>query len=391
MNAVLNAQAEAIKRSAERKLAQAVDAPGAAGGVKPRQLDLRSLSPLSAPPRFWFLQGWLGSGTTLFPGLGGIGKSSVVQHAATNAALARPYFAEAERPITSLLWNCEDDHDEMWRREEMICEHEQIEMADLADRLHLVSRYGCENALMGEFQRQLGPTSLMEELRQQVNDLGIDVLWLDNAAHVFVGDHDNRTQVTQFINALNGLVVGRPFAVVICAHVSRAQGSEYSGSVAWENAARMRWYLGTKLPDERPDDDGDSSAGDTRFLAKRKSNYSARDYVRMTMRNGLLVPDAPSGHVAGVVAQIAAEKAEEAVLAGFHSLRAMGLVPTDAKNSPDYLPRQMLDKGLGCGHGKHELAKAMNRLMTAGVFSRGVAGMYGNRNPKQGLVLQSKE
>ena len=356
-----------------------------------RTLDFRRLAQQKAPEQSWFRDGWLHSGTTLLAGAGGEGKSTLVQHEPTCGALGRPYFAPESPPYRSLVWNCEDDHDDMWRRQERICEHERIGMSELGGLLHLVSRYGCENALMAEVQRTLVSTSLFEELRQQVNDLAIDVLWLDNVAHMFLGSHDDRTQVTQFINLLNGLVRGRPFGVVLVAHVSRTLGSEFSGSVAWENAARMRWYLGSKLPDAQRDDGDDAPSAETRFLAKRKSNYSARDVVRMTMRNGLLVPDAPPGHVGGLVMQLDERKAEEIVVAGFHSLRGMGLVPSDSKNSPDYLPRQVIDKGLGCGYGKGELAKALNRLMAASVFSRGIAGQYSNRNPKQGLVLQSKE
>ena len=33
------------------------------------------------------------------------------------------------------------------------------------------------------------------------------------------------------------------------------------GSAAWENACRMRWYLGPNLPDEKLDDDGPVAAG----------------------------------------------------------------------------------------------------------------------------------
>lgn len=353
-------------------------------------LNFRSLAGQSAPPQTWFRDGWLHPGATLASGVGGVGKSALFQHEATCGALGRAYFAPACTPYRSMLWNCEDDHDVLWRRQERICEHEQIDMVELDGLLHIVSRYGCENALMAEAQRTLVATRLLDDLRQEVNDLNIDVLWLDNVAHLFLGNHDDRTQVTQFINLLNGLVRGRPFGVVAAGHVSRSLGSEYSGSVAWENAARMRWYLGAKLPDEQRSED-DAPSVETRVLAKRKTNYSARDVVRMTMRDGLLVPDAPVGHVGGLVMQLDWRKAEEAVIASFHSLRAMGLVPTDSKNSPDYLPRQSVEKGLGCGYGKAELAKALNRLMAAGVFSRGVAGIYGNRNAKQGLVMHARE
>jgi hypothetical protein len=313
----------------------------------------------------------------------------VVQHQATLAALGRDYFCATTAPCRSLVINAEDHHDELWRRQERICEHEQIEMSELDGKLHIVSRYGCENALMEPLQGRLLTTPLFEQLREQVHDLEIDVLWLDNAAHVFLGNHDDRTEVTQFVNALNGLVTDRPFAAVIVAHPGKALGSEYSGSVAWENAVRMRWYLGSRLPDQRPDESDDEAAQrtDVRYLAKRKANYTATDYVRMTMRNGLLVPDSAPDAVSGIVAAIDDHKAEEVCIAGFKSLLAMGLLPTDAKNGSDFLPKQIVAKGLGSGYSKGDLTRAMNRLMAAGKFSRGQVGHYSNRAPKMGLVL----
>lgn len=372
-----------------------IQASGGAGAVvdtalrqSPKTLDFRRLAQQKAPPRRWYREGWLGPGPTLFPGKGGEGKSTLAQHEATCGALGRAYFTPASAPYRSLIWNCEDEHDDVWRRQEAICEHEGVDIASLSENLFLVSRYGCENALMAKVQGSLVTTSLLDELRQQVNDLRIDQLWLDNAAHLLLADHDNRTEVTQFINALNGLSPGRPLGVVIVGHVSRADGSEFTGSVAWENAVRMRWYLGSKLPDQA--DDGDAgTASDVRYLCKRKSNYSARDYVRLTMRDGVLVPDEFAGtHVGGIVSALDEKRAEELCIAGFKSLCAMGIRTTDGKTSPDYLPSQMAAKGLAAGYSKPEMGKAMNRLMGRGMFIRAPIGQHSNRSPKFGLVLQ---
>lgn len=304
-------------------------------------------------------------------------------------ALGRPYFAPACDPYRSLVWNCEDEHDELWRRQHGICEHEQIDMSDLAQNLRIVSRYGCENALMAEVQGSLVTTRLLDELRQQVNDEEIDVLWLDNVAHMFLGNHDDRTQVTMFINALNGFVRGRPFSVVGVAHVSRGLGSEYSGSVAWENAARMRWYLGSRLPNQHIDDTAEEGASNVRYLCRRKSNYSALDHVRMTMRGGLLLPDqVAQSHVGGLVSAMDERKAEEICLAGFRSLCSMGIRTTDGKTTADYLPSQIVAKGLANGYSKSDLGSAMNRLMGRGEFIRGVVGKHSNRSEKFGLILK---
>ncbi len=365
------------------------DAHGRSVGSAARRLDLRDLACQSAPPRPWVRSRWLGAGVTLLAGAGGHGKSTLVQHEATCGALGRPYFTEACEPYRSLVWNCEDGHDDLWRRQESICAHERIDFLELADleKLHIESRVGCDNALMVSVNRSLCTTPLMTELHQQVNDLRVDVLWLDNAAHFLAADHDNRTEVTAFVNALNGLVTGRLFSIVITGHISRAEGSEFTGSVAWENASRMRWYLGKKLPDQRGDDAGDGQADATRFLANRKSNYSAADHVKLTMTDaGLLVPISAPGHVGAIAARLDEEHAEAAVIAGFTKLAGMGIAATDSANSGDNLCKQMIAKGLSQGHTRADLTRALNRLMQRGEFSRGVVGHYANRTPKPGLV-----
>ena len=354
----------------------------------PRPLDLRRLSKQRAPDRLWFRQDWLAAGATLLAGKGGEGKSSLVIHEAACGALGRPYIGAACTPYSSLVWNCEDDHDDLWRTLERVCEHEEFAMDPLEGRLHLVSRYACENALMTEVNRSLEPTKVFDELREQVNDLQVDVLWLDNIAHAFGGDHDDRTGVTKFINMMNGVVRGRPFGIVLVAHVSRAQGSEFSGSVAWENAARMRWYLGSRPPDRHGDEDETGDAA-LRFLAKRKSNYSARDCLRMRMQKGLVVPEsgAASSPEGGYAAQDE-ERAERVCLDGFMALRNSGIRTTDGKTSPDFLPSQMVAKNLATSFSKADMTRAMHRLIARGVFSRGAVGHHANRSTRFGLILK---
>lgn len=356
--------------------------------VQPLPLDFVALSRERAPERPWFLKDFLGTGPALVAGKGGIGKSTLTTHTAIMGAACRPFFTAApEKPLRSMVVNCEDGPDDCWRTVERICDHEEIEMASLARDLIVQSRYGHDNALMVEGRNGgVQATPLLEWFREYVNDLRVQVLWLDNAAHLLQANHDDRTVVTAFINALNGLVTGRPFGVVIITHPGRAAGSEYSGSVAWENAVRMRWYLSSTLPDQQPIA-GNEPVTNVRYLSKRKSNYSAQDYVRFEMRDGLLVPDTAPAHVGGLVAALDQRKAEEAVLDGFQALLQMGIKPSDGASSPDYLPKHLLSKGLARGFTKRDLDGAMHRLMTAGKFSRGVIGQYSNRNPRFGLVL----
>jgi hypothetical protein len=351
-------------------------------------MDFAALGTRRAPPRHWFRPHWMTTDALVLAGEGGIGKSMLVQQEMTCAALGRPFFAPECVPYRSMLWACEDDHDELWRRQERISELEGIDMPSVGGMALVVPRRGLDNALMAEVKGVATWTPLMRQLREQVNDESVDYLWLDNGAHVLASGHDDRSIVTQFVSGLAGLVVDRPFGVGIVLHTSRAQGSEWSGSVAWENACRARLYFGRRLPDQPGD--GEAPDDTVRYLARRKANYTGRDHVRLTMREGLLTPDTPAGHVGGLVAQMDERKADEVCVAGFRSLVAMGIRTTDGKTSPDYLPSQIVAKGLGAGFTKHDLGRAMNRLMGRGVFVRAQVGQHPNRSPKFGLVLKDE-
>ncbi|MBO9685661.1 MAG: AAA family ATPase [Mitsuaria chitosanitabida] len=366
-------------------------ASGHAARVRPRTLDLRQLAARKAPDRQWFVKDWLGEGPSLFAAGGGVGKTLLAQQAATAGALGRSFVSEIARPFRSLIWACEDDADELWRRQEAVSRQFEIELDAPGDNLIIQSRRGVDSTLMTVTHGELKRTPAFTELRDQVNDLGVEVLWLDNVAHLFGGDENVRGQVTGFINAMAGLVTGRPFAVVLLAHTSRGAGSEFAGSAAWENAVRMRWYLGNKLPDERGGAADEDEGADVRFLCKRKANYSSKDYVRFSMRDGVLVPDGLAMGEGGAIASRLDEKrAEEIVVEAFKSLQGMGINPTGSKSSTSYLPRQIFEKRLGCGFQKTELERAMNRLMVRGAFTIGVVGHYANRNKREGLILHAE-
>lgn len=363
-------------------------APESAYAPKPRPLDFLSLAGQKAPPRAWRLRDWmLARGPHVLAGPGGASKSMLELQLGIFGALGREFFTPAHEPFTSLIVNCEDDHDELWRRTEQICDRFEVEMAGLIGKLHVESWVGCDNVLMTRNRDGLLlPTRAFDQLCEQVNDLGVDCLMLDNVAHFLAADHDSRTDVTQFVNAVAGLVTDRPFSPIFTLHTARSQGSEFSGSAAWENAARMRWFLGRRLPDQPVDANEDPGADTVRYLAKRKANYAGLGYVRFNMEDGLLVPDRPEEGPSGLVAAIDERRAEEVCLAGFRSLLGMGLQPSDKPSASDYLPRQIVAKGLAAGYTTDQLKRAMNRLMREGQLARGEVGKYANRSPKMGLV-----
>jgi hypothetical protein len=347
----------------------------------PQPLDFRELAKREAPARVWALFLWIALHVpTLLVGPAGAGKTLLAMQLAASFALARSFVDKIENALTVLMWACEDDADELWRRMVAIAQWLGVRLEDFADKLVIVPRLGFENTLYStEFGRPMF-TPVFEQLRQQASDLNSAVVILDNVAQIFGGNENSRHEVTHFLNALMGALAGR--TPILLAHPSRTTGSEYSGSSAWEAVARTRLYLGHKLPDQQGEEEPDDQV---RYLARRKANYSARDWRRFEFRNGVLVPDAIEIG-GGLMNGLREQKAERVVLDGLRRLAAMSVHATDAGNSPRFLPKLLLDYKLSEGCTKRDLANAMRQAMLDGKIARGVVGKYQNRLPQYGLI-----
>jgi hypothetical protein len=346
-------------------------------------LDWPDLAAREPPLRRWAQKGWFGFGhTTLLVGAGGIGKTLLSQQLGSCLALGKAFVDEAPGPLKVLMWACEDDHDELWRRQLAIARWLDAGLDAFTENLIIVPRHGLENALVSTEFGKLTFSPLLEELREQAADTGAEVVVLDNVAQLYGGNENDRHAVTSFLNALSGALQGR--AILLLAHPARSAGSEFSGSSAWENTARTRLYLGAKLPGEKPD--AEEPADDVRYLARRKSNYSPKDWRKLNYRDGVLIPEAPEA-TGGIVGHLKNQAAERLVLTALQRLTDMGHHPTDGHTGPRYLPRMMKDYNLAGDLGRKELTEAFRRLMLDGKLIRGKVSEYANRTPIYGLKV----
>ena len=340
------------------------------------------------PERLWRIAHWLSTGPTLLAGSGGVGKTLIAQTIATALAIGRAYVDGVEEPCRILFWACEDDHDELWRRQIAICEFFGITLPQLEGKLIIEPRLGCDNTVYSLVFGRPAWTPLRDELREQIGDYNADVLFLDNIAQTYGANENDRHHVTSFLNGIIGMVRERPFSPVIMGHPSRGLGSEFSGSSAWENAVRMRWYMGTQLPDQKPEDEQESDPN-VRYLSKRKTNYSVKDYRKLYWKDGVFVPEkAPSGQSFSdrYNYPVRKEGAIAAVLSSVRKFNDSGVRVTDAKNSPDYLITKMRDAKLSQDYTPKELAEAMVGLRLQGRVIVTRIGNYGNRSPMNGLA-----
>ena len=353
-----------------------------------RWLDLEASTP---PDRPWAVAHWLGAGTTLLAGRGGIGKTLLAQTLATAMALGKNFLDAIETPLKVLFWACEDDHDELWRRQIAICRYLGATLADLEGKLVIEPRSGLDNTL---FYAEYGApkwTGLYGELVAQVNDYQADVTLIDNIGQTFGGKENDRHHVTSFVNGMTGLAHGRLHSTVLLAHPGKQEDSEFSGSTAWENSMRMRWYMGMKLPDQTEEGGGEEADPDVRYIAKRKTNYTIKDYRKLIYRQGVFEAALEPGSFSDrYTFGRRNEAAEEVILKALDKFVAVDVRTTDSRTSPDYLPKKMRQDKLTQDFSPRELAEALGRLRLDGRVTDGPVGKFANRQVKSGLVRGSK-
>ncbi|WP_306096578.1 AAA family ATPase [Qipengyuania flava] len=281
--------------------------------TKPRLLpliDIAALAQSKPPPREWGIEGLAPLGElSLFPGAGSAGKSLLSQQFATAAAAGLDCVRIPTRKCASLYLTCEDSQDELHRRQLDICDTLSTDLASLADRLHLVSLRGeLENTLgkLGE-NGALVPAPLFDRLADTIRARAIELVFLDNVAHLFAGNENARDEVTKFVNLLNRLARDTGAAIVLLAHPPKPRNPgevthAHSGSTAWLNAVRSQFSIEHDLET------------DFRTLVLGKANYARKGTsTRFIWRSGAFV------HEDDLPPDVAASLAETAKANGENS------------------------------------------------------------------------
>lgn len=269
---------------------------------RPQYASLADLDTDPPPPRRWAIDQWLprGTVTALFGG-GGIGKSLLIQQTATCIANGVGVFGATVTRGPVLAYLCEDDNDEVRRRQRDILAHLGRSAPYSADGLHIAGRAGYENVLMTFGPDRLPvPAPFLAEIERECERIRPAVLMLDNIAQLFGGLENDRYMVTAFANRLAGIAHRFDCAVLLLGHVAKMQGSEYSGSTAWEAAVRTRLWM------ERREDG-------LIELHRRKANYAGQASVVMEYQNGALVEIDESKRDESAAARAAEPKVLEAL------------------------------------------------------------------------------
>jgi RecA-family ATPase len=255
----------------------------------------------SAPPRQFLVRDWVPMvRVTGLYGSGGEGKTTIVQQLATALAIGTAWLGLPVRQCNSLLLFCEDDLDEMHRRQEAINAHYGCDFASL-DPIRWLPRLGEDNILMTFDRGKAMLTKIFEQLLAAAGERPIGFIATDTLADVFGGNESDRTQSRLFVQQALGQLARRTGAAVMAlAHPSLTginSGSGASGSTSWVGTFRSHLCLSTPENEE-----GEPVDDNARILSRKKTNVARRgETIDLTWRDGVFVAkQAPTGIIGSI-------------------------------------------------------------------------------------------
>jgi RecA-family ATPase len=253
----------------------------------PVLVDLLALAKTEPQPPQFIIPRWLQEGTVaLLAGHGGKGKSLILLFVCVCIALGRALWGMTVQRRRVAVFSFEDGEETMHWRLSRICALLGVTLADLHHWLFVFDGSDADAVLFADTPRD-GPhiTATYEWLRDTIRAHRIEVAGIDGASDTFMANENNRALVKRFIVLLRRLIP-RHGAVILLAHVNRPTATSgkttegYSGSTAWHNAVRCRWYLRSEATD---DDDPDGADSAVRVLELQKAN-NAREGDKIELR-----------------------------------------------------------------------------------------------------------
>lgn len=189
-------------------------------------IDAGDLEGKAVPEREWGLTGWEPWRSCVFlTGIGASGKSLLTQQRMTCSAAGRPFMGVELRPGVSIYISCEDDAEELHRRQDAINTALGVTWADIRGRLILVSLKGMLNKELCTFDAEgrMQLTPRWHSLKATIAAIGAIHVGLDNVAHFFTGNENIRNQVAAFAGLLDGLAEEINGVVILLGHPMRRQ------------------------------------------------------------------------------------------------------------------------------------------------------------------------
>lgn len=350
-------------------------------------LDLNALARLKPQPKAFTIPKIAPAGeVTLFTGAGAVGKSLLAQQLCTAMAMGRPTLGLQLTASPAIYLTCEDDPDQLHWRQAHICKLLGVEMAHLAGALFLGSLRGQQDNALAHFapDGRISPAPMFSRLSATLKSTGAKLLCLDNVAHLFTGNENDRGHVTQFVNLLNRMAGDAGAAILLLAHPNKA-GDSYSGSTAWLNAVRSQVFM------SRPEEE--ASDPDARTLTIGKPNYTrAGEAIHFRWHEWAfaLDDDIPAGQRDQLEQTIRASSENAAFL---RCLKAATAQHRNVSHTPgaNYAPNVFARMPEGKGYTSKAFEAAFERLLHLGEIEINAQLWQGNnRHWKRGIRAVEK-
>lgn len=214
----------------------------------PVAIDIKSL-PKIPPAVPFIIPGWLPANVvTLFSAHGGAGKSFISLYVAICVAAGRDPFRIGQAMMRKrvIVYSAEDDLIALQGRLRRYLDFLCINPSELEGWLLTLDATACDNVLFKSERDRCATTARFEWLAAKVQTYEAELVIFDNASDALDANENDRTAVRQFFSALRRLET----TVLLLSHVDAASSMAkprdakgYSGSTAWNNSARSRWFL----------------------------------------------------------------------------------------------------------------------------------------------------
>ncbi len=344
-------------------------------------MDLAALAGVEPAPVRFIVDGLLPAAeTTLLTAPGGGNKTTLsLMIAAAMAARLDNVLGMAIEPGPAAYIGMEDSEARLHWTLHHICGGLGLSMLDIADRLHVVSMRQIAHNGLASFGHdgELKPAELYHMIEQLVRETGSKLLVLDNLAHLFLGNENDRMQATRFLSLINKLASDTDAAIMLLAHTPKS-GADFSGSTGWQNATRSHASI-------EKEENGDP---DVRVLKVSKGNYvRPGEVTRFRWHDHYLIKpeDLPNDIAATLAATSRATAANDAFLRCLAAVTKQGRAVSD-RQSPTYAPRVFSRMPEAKNFDEEDFAAAMERLLHLGVIrANEVVGKYANRTDRRGL------
>jgi RecA-family ATPase len=322
-------------------------------------IDPATLYDIPVPPRQWLVPDWIPMkrATSLY-GAGGEGKTLLAQMLATACALGVKFLGLPVRKCNSLLYFCEDDLDEMHRRQDDINSHYGCTFADLS-AMRWLPRLGCDNVLMTFENGRACHAPMFDRLLAAAKQHEVGLVITDTLADIFAGQENDRGQARLFAQSVLGHIARETGAASLTlAHPSlagSANGTTGSGSTAWVGTFRSQLYFETPQSEE-----GEQPDPDIRTLRRAKANYASRnEEIEVKWRDGVFIPLRASS---GLIASIERRTAKRVFLELLDAVTAENRHVSESSHARNFAPKLFAQRPDREGFRKADFKVAMEAL-----------------------------